>query len=81
MQDYLLSCSIMPYPFGSNRDSDIASKKLKMQIETLRVHADVCRMKLSKTIKELIEYCEAHKHEDPLVANPFKDTKMKCTIL
>lgn len=53
-------------------------------VEDLRMLAKLDRMPLNKTIKDLIQYCEANLPSDPLVHpvkdNPFKE-KRGCQLL
>ena len=54
------------------------------EVERLRVHAKVDRMPLSKTISDMISYCNSNMQEDALIfhvkENPFKEKRV-CTIL
>lgn len=54
------------------------------EVERLRVHAKVERMPLSKTLGDMIAFCNNHMQEDALIfhvkENPFKEKRV-CTIL
>ncbi|KAK7100171.1 hypothetical protein V1264_023162 [Littorina saxatilis] len=65
------------------RDSDTV-RKLSGEIDQLRIHASQPRVKLSETIREMINYCNANMQSDHLInpekENPFKPKKT-CLIL
>ena len=69
----------MPY---QNKSEQV--NKLKNDGEALRRHLRVERLKCSRTIRELIQFCDSQIREDPLIfptkENPFKD-KRPCNIL
>uniref|UniRef100_V9LJK0 Guanine nucleotide-binding protein subunit gamma n=1 Tax=Callorhinchus milii TaxID=7868 RepID=V9LJK0_CALMI len=68
-----------------NQTAKIAEARKAVEQLKLEVHID--RMQVSKAGAELLEYCEAHAKEDPLVSpvpsseNPFRDKKLGCAIL
>ena len=70
----------MPYQGNSFEHQ----RKLAGEVEQLRIHYRVKRTNLSKTIKDMIDYCQSNIQEDPLIypvkENPFKEKK-SCTIL
>ncbi|KAJ8266608.1 hypothetical protein GJAV_G00132440 [Gymnothorax javanicus] len=53
-------------------------------VEQLKLEVNIERMLVSKAGAELLEYCESHAKEDPLVTpvpnseNPFRDKKLFC---
>ena len=55
-------------------------------VEQLRVECFMQRLRLSETIKELLNYTEQNKEQDPLIVgidkklNPFME-KTSCTVL
>lgn len=57
---------------------------LREEVESLQRHYKVQRLKLSKTLGDLVQYCGDHLNEDPLVFptkdNPFKEKK-GCEVL
>ncbi|CAL9693448.1 unnamed protein product [Knipowitschia caucasica] len=67
--------------FSSN--SVIQAQKL---IHQLRIEAGMERLKISLTAVDLVQYCQDHKRNDPLLTginsalNPFKDKK-SCVLL
>lgn len=67
--------------FKSQEDSQ---RKLQEQINGLRQHCKMERMRMSKTIAEMVDYCTSSEHDDPLIhpvkENPFKEKK-SCNIL
>lgn len=69
--------------YYQSRDSDTI-RKLSAEVERLRIHCNQPRLKLSQTIREMIQYCEQNMAYDHLIhpdkENPFKPKKM-CTIL
>ncbi|GMT02437.1 hypothetical protein PENTCL1PPCAC_24611 [Pristionchus entomophagus] len=54
---------------------------IKPQVEQLRIEAQVQRKNVSEVAKNLVEYCEANKAGDALIAfpadtsNPFQEKK------
>ena len=54
------------------------------EVDRLRVHAKVDRTPLSKTLSDMISYCDSKMPEDALIfhvkENPFKEKRV-CTIL
>jgi len=58
--------------------------KMLTEVEQLRIHCGMERMKVSKSVQGLIEYCRDNLQADPLYCpvkeNPFKEKK-SCTIL
>jgi hypothetical protein len=69
----------MPY---QNKSEQVIKKKTER--DTLSLHLQMKRMKVSKAIQELNQFCQQHQGEDPLIypvrENPFKD-KRTCQIL
>ncbi|XP_068606289.1 guanine nucleotide-binding protein G(I)/G(S)/G(O) subunit gamma-7-like [Brachionichthys hirsutus] len=55
-------------------------------VDQYRVEANMERVEISLTAAALVQYCEDHRHSDPLLAgiaassNPFKDRKT-CVLL
>lgn len=68
-------------PFQTKSDQ-IA--KLKAQVDHMKTHLRTDRVRASKTIAEIIRFCEQAEPGDPLIhavkENPFKDKK-SCSIL
>lgn len=68
-------------PFQSKNDQVI---KLKNQREQMTLHLKIDRVRMTKTLPEMIQFCNQRIMEDPLVhpvkENPFKEKKL-CTIL
>ena len=58
--------------------------KLKNDSEALSRHLKIDRMKCSRTIAEMVQYCQSGMRDDPLITpvreNPFKEKKV-CNIL
>lgn len=58
--------------------------KLREEVGSLQRHYKVQRVRLSKTLGELIQYCNDHMNQDPLIfpvkENPFKEKK-SCDLL
>lgn len=68
-------------PFQSKNDQII---KLKNQREQMTYHLKIDRVRMTKTLPEMIHFCNQRMADDPLIHpvkdNPFKDKKT-CTIL
>ncbi|KAK7495115.1 hypothetical protein BaRGS_00013755 [Batillaria attramentaria] len=66
-----------------SRDSDTA-RKLSAEVERLRIHASQRRMRMSESLREMINYCNTNMQYDPLITpykeNPFR-VKKGCQIL
>ena len=69
----------MPY---QNKTEPVIKKKNER--DALARHLKMDRVRVSATIKDMIQYCNGHIMEDPLIfpvkENPFKDKKT-CKIL
>ncbi|XP_034035025.1 guanine nucleotide-binding protein G(I)/G(S)/G(O) subunit gamma-12-like [Thalassophryne amazonica] len=68
---------------GKGSSSVIQTQKL---VDQLRVEATMERIKISLTAADLVQYCQDHRHSDPLISgfaassNPFKEKKT-CVLL
>jgi len=71
----------MPPQHGS---TEVQRVRLLAEVEQLRIHRQAPRQPTSKTLRELISYCQSHEPSDALVhptrENPFKERK-SCAIL
>uniref|UniRef100_UPI00358E3657 guanine nucleotide-binding protein G(I)/G(S)/G(O) subunit gamma-2-like n=1 Tax=Myxine glutinosa TaxID=7769 RepID=UPI00358E3657 len=56
-------------------------------VEQLRIDANLRRIKVSKAAMDLMDYCNEHIREDPLLnpppsaENPFREKRVFCNIL
>lgn len=73
----------MPYVLSENA-YEAKRVKLVEEVEQRRVHLDMERCMLSKTLQEMFAYCAQHAPQDPLIfpakENPYKE-KSGCVIL
>lgn len=69
----------MPY---QNKSEQVIKKKNER--DGLLRHLKMDRIKVSRTMADLIQYCNAHQSEDPLInpvkENPFKEKRI-CNII
>lgn len=65
-------------------DREAQCEQRRLEIAHLKNNLNINRMKLSRTITELINYCDQHAQADPLLYprrdNPFKEKKT-CEVL
>ncbi|XP_006146021.1 guanine nucleotide-binding protein G(I)/G(S)/G(O) subunit gamma-4 [Tupaia chinensis] len=67
--------------------STASISQARKAVEQLKMEACMDRVKVSLAAADLLAYCEAHMHEDPLIIpvpaseNPFREKKFFCTIL
>lgn len=66
------------------RDIHESKNQLIVQVELLKIHANIERQPVSRTTKDMIEHCHKNIAQDPLVfpikENPFKEKKT-CVLL
>ncbi len=69
-------------PFNTQQAETV--NKWVSEVERLRTHVKANRLPLSKTLGDMVAYCESNMRDDALIfpvkENPFKEKRV-CTIL
>lgn len=68
----------------SQWQDNVPRSRMLMEVEQLRIHSSMKRLPLSRTLRELVDYCNQNAQKDALLTpvreNPFREKK-SCNIV